>query len=75
MESTPEYINLQELKKECEAIDGVVDVHDIHVWDLKPGKTIMIAHVRARKGKERLVLTELTDLCRVKRIFHSTFQV
>jgi Co/Zn/Cd efflux system component len=26
----------------------VIDVHDIHVWDLKPGKTVMIAHVFAK---------------------------
>ena len=50
-------------------------MHDIHVWDLKPGKTIMIAHVIARQGMERTVLTKLTDLCRGKKIYHSTFQV
>ena len=75
MEATPDYVDLVALKVEFEAIDGVLDVHDIHVWDLKPGKTIMIAHVLAAKGMERSVLTDLTDLCRVKRIFHSTFQV
>jgi Co/Zn/Cd efflux system component len=56
MESTPTYINLAELKTKCEEIDGVIDIHDIHVWDLKPGKTCMIAHVLARKGTERKVL-------------------
>ena len=75
MEATPDYLDLEELKREFEGIEGVIDVHDIHVWDLKPGKTIVIAHVLAAKGMERAVLTDLTDLCRVRRIFHSTFQV
>lgn len=35
----------------------------------------MIAHVLAKKDSERAVLTQLTDLCREKRIYHSTFQV
>lgn len=50
-------------------------MHDIHVWDLKPGKTILIAHVLAGKGMERTVLTQLTDKCRKLRIYHSTFQI
>jgi Co/Zn/Cd efflux system component len=75
LESTPNHIDLDDLKEECERINGVIDVHDIHVWDLKPGKTIMIAHVLAKKGTERAVLMGLTDLCRQKKIYHSTFQV
>ena len=34
----------------------VIDVHDIHVWDLKPGKTMVIAHVLAKTNTEREVL-------------------
>ena len=47
MEATPDYIDLEKLKGEFEETKGVVDVHDIHIWDLKPGKTIIIAHVMA----------------------------
>ncbi len=75
LESAPNHIDLDELREECQKIDGVIDVHDIHVWDLKPGKTVMMAHVLAREGTERSVLMNLTDLSRRKKIFHSTFQV
>lgn len=75
LESVPEHVDLDSLRTEFESIQGVIDVHDIHVWDLKPGKTIVIAHVFAKKDTERYVLTRLTDLCRKKRIYHSTFQV
>jgi Co/Zn/Cd efflux system component len=53
MESTPSYIDLEALKKEFEEVEGVLDVHDIHVWDLKPSKTVAIAHVLAKKNTER----------------------
>lgn len=50
-------------------------MHDIHVWDLKPGKTVLIAHVLAKKDAEREVLVKLSDISRGKKIYHSTFQV
>lgn len=49
METTPSYFKIDEIKVRLEKIDGVIDVHDIHVWDLKPGKTVMIAHILAKK--------------------------
>jgi Co/Zn/Cd efflux system component len=75
MEATPEKIDLEKLRTEFEAIRGVIDVHDLHVWDLRPGKTLMIAHVIAEKDMEREVLTVLTEKCRKLKIYHSTFQV
>jgi cobalt-zinc-cadmium efflux system protein len=75
METTPTYIKISELKRKFEAVDGVIDVHDIHVWDLKPGKTLLIAHILASTDMERRVLIELSDIARKSKIFHSTFQV
>lgn len=56
-------------------MEGVVDIHDLHIWDLRPGKTILIAHVFARKGEETFVLKTLTDLSRKNKIYHTTFQI
>ena len=75
METTPSYFKIDEIKLKFEKIDGVLDVHDIHVWDLKPGKTVMIAHILSRKDMERKVLVELSDITRKYKIYHSTFQV
>lgn len=75
MESTPAFYDIKQLTEEITAVEGVVDVHDLHIWDLRPGKTILIAHVFSRQGQERNVLKKLTDLSRKKRIYHSTFQV
>lgn len=51
------------------------DVHDFHIWQLKPGKIVLTAHVSAVKGKERSVLKQLTKICRRNKIYHSTIQV
>ena len=75
MESTPSYIDVEAVQREFEDIDGVIDVHDLHVWDLKPGKTCVIAHVFAKKDTERAVLVKLSDIVREQKIYHSTFQV
>ena len=56
-------------------MEGVIDVHDLHIWELRPGKKVLICHVFARSGKERQVLTELTVRSRRKKIYHSTIQV
>lgn len=53
MECTPSYIDIAKMKKEIESVAGVIDVHDLHVWDLKPGKTVVIAHVFAKPNTER----------------------
>ena len=45
-------------------MEGVIDVHDLHIWDLKPGKTVVIAHVFAKKDTERAVLVRLSDIVR-----------
>lgn len=50
-------------------------MHDLHVWDLKPGKTVVIAHVFAKANTERQVLIKLSDIARAEKIYHSTFQV
>ena len=75
MDTTPNYVDLEALQKAFEGVRGVIDVHDLHVWDLKPGKTVVIAHVLARKDTEKEVLIGLSDIARQKKILYSTFQV
>ena len=75
MEAVPFNFSVDQLEEEFLRIHGVVDVHDLHLWDLRPGKTILTAHVFSEHQQERQVLKGLTDLCRSKGIYHSTFQV
>lgn len=43
-------------------IDGVIDLHDLHVWELSSSKVAVVAHVLARKGTENEVLINLSEM-------------
>jgi len=45
LESTPRDVDLDELRRHILEMDGVVDVHDLHVWTITSGMPVMSAHV------------------------------
>jgi cobalt-zinc-cadmium efflux system protein len=45
LESTPADIDLGELRAAMTGIDGVSDVHDLHVWSLSSGIRVLSAHI------------------------------
>ncbi|KQX74792.1 cation diffusion facilitator family transporter [Aeromicrobium sp. Root472D3] len=45
LESTPEHVDLAELRDHIVGTDGVKDVHDLHVWTITSGMPVMSAHV------------------------------
>jgi cobalt-zinc-cadmium efflux system protein len=45
LEGTPSHINIAAVKESILGIDGVVDVHDLHVWSITSGKDALSAHV------------------------------
>lgn len=57
-------------------VDGVAEVHDLHVWGIKPGMPILAAHVTTQSGKDgNAVLGRVTEYCRSVGIDHSTIQI
>jgi cobalt-zinc-cadmium efflux system protein len=47
LEGVPEHINIDEVKRDILAIDGVIGVHDVHIWSLEGETDILTAHVVA----------------------------
>lgn len=45
LESTPENIDMQEMVKRIETVDGVRGVHDLHVWSINENLRMLSAHV------------------------------
>lgn len=45
MEGVPTGIDYLEVGAHLKAIDGVLDVHDLHVWDMSPGQPALIGHL------------------------------
>jgi len=57
-------------------IDGVAEVHDLHVWLIKPGMPILAAHITSTETSDaNAVLGSVTVYCRSFGIDHSTIQV
>jgi cobalt-zinc-cadmium efflux system protein len=77
LEATPRGIDAGELKRTLEAMPGVVDVHDLHVWTITSGFAALSAHVLVAPGEDghgrRRELEDL--LARKYGIRHTTLQV
>ena len=57
-------------------VEGVVSVHDLHVWALKPGVPLLAAHLDVEKGQDACaVLMAATKYCVSKGITHTTIQL
>lgn len=48
MEGVPPHLDLEELGRRLASQEGVVDVHDLHVWSIASGHHALAAHVRVR---------------------------
>ncbi|CAH0119504.1 Cadmium, cobalt and zinc/H(+)-K(+) antiporter [Paenibacillus sp. CECT 9249] len=46
MEGTPDNIDHDEVKQTLQSIDGVVDVHDLHIWTVTSGFHALSCHMR-----------------------------
>lgn len=74
LEQTPGDVNIADLSEDLEAIQGVVEMHDLHVWSLSAGKTSMSCHLQS--GFPGVALVKATKLCKQKyHISHTTIQV
>lgn len=81
LEGTPRGVDLEELRRHILSAEGVVDVHDLHVWTITSGMPVMSAHVVVddsvtRMGEAHAVLDRLRDcLADHFDVEHSTFQI
>ena len=74
MEGVPEEVDMIELENDFKEIEGVSEVHDIHVWALSMGKKALSAHMTAKDPQ--LALKQITKKCHSKyKIYHTTIQV
>jgi cobalt-zinc-cadmium efflux system protein len=77
MESAPKDVNVYEVQKAIAETNGVVDVHDLHIWSITSGKTCLSAHVViGNDGDQQVTLIALKDLLRERfAIRHVTIQI
>jgi len=76
LQVAPEHVDLVALRTELQALPGVVDVHDLHVWTLTSEMDVASAHVMVGAGADAHgVLDQARSLLLRHDIAHATVQV
>jgi len=77
LESAPEGVDPDEIGRALAALDGVVEVHDLHVWEIASGYAALSAHVVAAPDHDgHRVAREMEALLHGRfGIDHTTLQV
>lgn len=78
LEGTPEDVSLAEMRTEMEAVAGVVNVHDLHVWSLGSNSRALACHVTIADippSESAVILNNLNHILHDHfRISHTTIQ-
>ena len=76
MEAVPHGIDYLQVGADLAEVDGVLSVHDLHVWDMSPGHPALIGHLEIRSLAEwPSVLRAVKEMLRAKHgIDHVTLQ-
>ena len=73
-EASPSHIDVDELRAALAAVDGVSEVHDLHVWTLVPGKDMVTAHLASCDNSGR-VLHQAQGVLTARGLDHATIQI
>ena len=72
LEYTPRDINVDELRKNVEQIEGVKEIHDIHIWTITSGRRALSAHIMT----DNITTKESQNiLCSVRGLLADEFQI
>ncbi|MGD9618771.1 MAG: cation diffusion facilitator family transporter [Mycolicibacterium sp.] len=73
-ETSPSHIDVDELRTALGRVEGVTEVHDLHVWTLVPGRDMVTAHLTSTRNSA-LVLDEARAVLTARGLDHATVQV
>ncbi len=77
MEAAPKHLDPAAVGADMAACDGVVEVHDLHIWEITSGSPALSAHVLVQDGRDchavRADLARLLD--KEHGIHHTTLQL
>src|SRR3984885_5815555 len=73
-ESAPTHLHVDSPSAALAAVDGVTEVHDLHVWTLVPGKDMVTAHMTSCEDSAR-VLNDARAILADRGLEHATIQI
>ena len=72
LEGSPDEVDIDLLWHDLLAVQNVINVHDLHVWQLSMGKWALSAHVRCKIDSDD-VLKKCLHIVRVQyKVLHAT---
>ena len=77
LEGAPPHLDLGEIRAALEGLDGVREVHDLHLWCLTQGQDAMSGHLVAARGRDHAALLKAGRALLKERfgIAHTTLQI
>ncbi|MBD8070671.1 cation diffusion facilitator family transporter [Bacillus sp. PS06] len=77
MEGTPITIDQGEVKLALEEIEGVIDVHDLHVWTITSGLDTLTCHILIEDDKDgqQILQQAINKINATFKIEHTTIQI
>ena len=78
LQSVPENVNLHQLQTELQQIEGVTNIHDIHVWTLDGSYNVgslhaVVSHTTVKSGQD--ILSDIIVVMQEYNIQHPTVQI
>lgn len=78
LQSVPENVNIKQLTKELNQIEGVTNIHDVHVWSLDGSYNVGSVHAVATNliiESEQHIMKRIIKIMRKHNIQHPTVQI
>jgi cobalt-zinc-cadmium efflux system protein len=77
MEGTPAAVNLQAVQATLENIEGVVNVHDLHIWTVTSGLDSLTCHLLIEEShdSQHILQTAIRKIEDIYQIKHTTIQI
>ncbi|RXT05232.1 cation diffusion facilitator family transporter [Ammoniphilus sp. CFH 90114] len=77
MEGTPITVDQAEVKEALESIEGVLDVHDLHIWTITSGLDSLSCHllIEDDKDSQEILQQAINKIEERFKIMHTTIQV
>ena len=77
LEAVPEHINMEKLEERILSVEGILAIHDLHVWSITSGHEALSAHLEAPPGCDfNGLLACLNEiLSKEFNIHHTTLQI
>lgn len=74
LDSVPSNVSQIDLLADLEAIQGVQEAHDVHIWSIGSGKPLMSAHLTVEADRPK-ILRNAQRICAKYGIVHTTIQI